>query len=110
MKQVVLNLFQNAVQHTDPVAGTIHLGLKIIGAEFQIDCEDNGAGIPPEHLPHIFGRFYRSDFSRSRARGGTGLGLAITKSIIEAHRGRIEVESKVGAGTRFIVSLPASSK
>lgn len=109
MKQVILNLFQNAVQHTDPVTGAIHLNLRVIGAEIKIECADNGAGISPEHLPHIFGRFYRSDYSRSRAKGGTGLGLAITKSIIEAHRGRIEVESAVGAGTTFIVTLPAAS-
>jgi signal transduction histidine kinase len=64
-------------------------------------------GIPPEHLPHIFDRFYRLDKSRSRQSGGTGLGLSIVKELLEAHGERITVESTVGRGTTFSFSLPA---
>jgi signal transduction histidine kinase len=65
-----------------------------------------GSGIAPEHLPRIFERFYRADSSRSRHGGGAGLGLAISREIVEAHGGAIEVHSRVGAGSTFIVTLP----
>jgi len=106
LKQIILNLFHNAVQHTDNKEGVIEVMLSDDGHTASLEVRDNGTGIPPDHLPHIFERFYRGDESRSRARGGTGLGLAITHSIIEAHHGHIEVASNVGEGTSFQITLP----
>lgn len=106
MKQVILNLFNNAVQHTDPLSGVINVALAASDRYAQFSVQDNGPGISKESLPFIFDRFYRADVSRARRSGGAGLGLAITKSIVEAHRGRIEVESQVGNGTTFRVYLP----
>ena len=71
-----------------------------------ITVSDTGIGIPPDDLPHIFERFYRVDKARSRAEGGSGLGLAICQYIADVHGGKIEVESQLGAGSTFAVSLP----
>jgi two-component system, OmpR family, sensor kinase len=109
MKQVILNLFHNAVSHTDPKRGEIAVSLTLVpecGGALELSVRDNGRGIAPEHLPHIFERFYRSETSRARTEGGAGLGLAITKSIVEAHGGELRVESKVGVGTAFVIRLP----
>ncbi|GGA45454.1 sensor histidine kinase [Paenibacillus physcomitrellae] len=106
LKQVVLNLFQNAVQHTDPESGSIHVGLHSTGQEAVLSVSDNGPGIDREHLPHVFERFYRSDVSRARKHGGAGLGLAISLSMIEAHGGTIKVQTRIGEGTTFYVQLP----
>jgi signal transduction histidine kinase len=70
-----------------------------------VDVVDTGEGIPPEDLPHVFERFYRGEKSRSRSSGGAGLGLAIAKGIVEAHGGRLEVESQVGKGSTFSFTL-----
>ncbi|MFC0300538.1 sensor histidine kinase [Virgibacillus soli] len=110
LKQVFLNLFYNAVQHTDPETGVIHLSLDAINDSNRFTIQDNGAGIDSKDLPFIFNRFYRADISRTRTSGGSGLGLSITKSIVEAHGGRIEVTSKMGNGTTFQVFLPFSPK
>jgi signal transduction histidine kinase len=72
----------------------------------RIEVWDTGTGIDPRDLPHIFERFYRSDVSRTRATGNSGLGLSIVKTIVDGHNGTIEVQSAVGAGTRFIIELP----
>jgi signal transduction histidine kinase len=72
----------------------------------QVSVGDSGEGISPDDLPHIFERFYRGEKSRSRSSGGAGLGLAIAMGIVEAHDGKIEVQSKRGQGTVFTVSLP----
>jgi two-component system, OmpR family, sensor kinase len=106
LKQVVLNLVDNAIKHT-PDGGRVTIGGENVdGASVRVSVSDTGVGIPAEDLPHVFERFYRVDKSRSRVQGGAGLGLAIAKSIIEAHGGRIEAQSTVGAGTTFIVWLP----
>lgn len=106
LKQVILNLFLNAVQHTDSKKGVIKVTLGVKGDQAELTVADNGAGIPAEHLPHLFERFYRSESSRTRKTGGAGLGLAITKSIVDAHMGTIHVESKPGEGTTFRILLP----
>jgi two-component system sensor histidine kinase ResE len=78
-----------------------------VGEQARIVCRDTGAGIPAEDLPHIFERFYRAEKSRTRSKTtGFGLGLSITKWIVEHHNGRIEVDSKEGQGTTFIIYLP----
>ncbi|OKP87976.1 two-component sensor histidine kinase [Paenibacillus helianthi] len=106
LKQVILNLFHNAVQHTDAEEGIIHVGLVARGTEAELTVRDNGSGIAAEHIPHVFERFYRSDSSRTRKYGGSGLGLSITKSIVDAHHGDIRVDSRPGEGTSFKVTLP----
>jgi len=108
MKQVVLNLVHNAVQHTDPEEGRIVIATKSGLDGVTLSVADNGAGIAPEHLAHLFDRFYRIDESRSRIHGGTGLGLAITKSIVEHHGGTIQARSAAGEGSTFLVLLPAA--
>jgi signal transduction histidine kinase len=108
MKQVVLNLFQNAVQNTDPDKGRIDCSLARSNQGVMLFIRDNGPGIPAAHLPHVFERFYRSDSSRTRMYGGAGLGLSITKSIIDVHGGTIEVTSKEDEGCTFTVWLPGS--
>jgi len=99
------NLLENAVRHTPP-AGTITVTAQVQSASVQIAVTDTGEGIAPQHLPHLFERFYRVDAARSSSRGGTGLGLAISQSIAEAHGGRVDLESNVGAGTTARVTLP----
>lgn len=106
MKQVVLNLFHNAVQHTDPEKGHLQISLIKKDDGVRLSVQDNGPGISPDHLPHVFERFYRSDSSRTRKYGGSGLGLSITKSIIDAHGGSIWVECQEGQGCTFYVWLP----
>jgi two-component system, OmpR family, sensor kinase len=106
IKQVVLNLFHNAVQHTNPETGQIDLMLAATKGGIEIAVHDNGPGIAPEHLSHLFDRFYRIDSSRARRSGGAGLGLSITRSIVELHGGTIEVDSHVGEGSTFRVILP----
>lgn len=108
LKQVVLNLFHNAVQHTHPASGKITLSaLPSPDKQFLVlSVSDNGSGMGPEHLEHIFERFYRSDSSRTRKSGGAGLGLSITRSIVEAHGGTIQATSEKGVGSTFTVRLP----
>ncbi|MGD9676776.1 MAG: sensor histidine kinase [Vulcanibacillus sp.] len=106
MKQVILNLYQNAVQHTDSENGIIKVYLTKVLDGIELAISDNGLGIPDEHLPHLFDRFYRIDYSRTRQYGGSGLGLSITKSIIVAHEGKIWVESDIGKGSTFYIWLP----
>jgi two-component system OmpR family sensor kinase len=107
IKQVVLNLFNNAVQHTDPEKGQIQVVLSKKENGAMLSIEDNGQGISEAHLPHLFERFYRIESSRTRQYGGAGLGLSITKSIVEAHGGIISVDSRAGTKTVFEVWLPA---
>jgi two-component system phosphate regulon sensor histidine kinase PhoR len=76
------------------------------GDQARIVVTDEGEGIAPEQIPHLTRRFYRTDPGRSRASGGTGLGLAIVKHIVERHRGRLDISSELGKGTRVVVRIP----
>jgi signal transduction histidine kinase len=103
--QLLANLVGNALKYTD-AAGAVTLGAAPRGAEVLVWVRDTGAGIPSEHLPHLFERFWQlRGASRTR---GTGLGLAIAHGIVAAHGGRIWVESTVGDGSTFWFTLPAS--
>lgn len=108
IEQVFSNLLGNALRYGDPHT----LRVKIIGrrlaGEIRVAFEDNGPGIPYDDQPHIFERFYRVHKDRSRDAGGTGLGLSIVRSVVEAHGGRVMVESTPGRGATFIVFLPIS--
>ncbi len=110
LKQVLQNLLSNALKHTPP-SGEITIHTEAATNAVQITISDNGEGIPLEHLPHIFDRFYRTDPARSRDRGGTGLGLAITRAIIEAHGGHIHATSSgiSGEGSCFTIQLPVGT-
>src|SRR5690606_14413885 len=107
IEQVVYNLVLNGVQYTPPGGEVAVAGRHGSGTAILV-VRDTGIGIPPADLPRIFERFYRVDKARSRATGGTGLGLSIVKHIVDAHGGRVSVESQVGHGTAFTVELPVS--
>ncbi len=107
MEQVISNLLVNAIRHT-PSSGSISVTIKNDEGGLAISVADTGEGIAPEDLPHVFERFYRSGSSRSRKEGGTGLGLAIVKQMVEAHGGKVWVESKKGTGSIFSILLPFS--
>jgi signal transduction histidine kinase len=107
IKQVVGNLLSNALAHT-PSGGEITAVAQAKEGQVEISVSDTGEGIPAEHLPNIFERFYRVDSSRSRATGGTGLGLAIAKQLVEACGGWIGAESEIGQGTRVTFALPVA--
>jgi signal transduction histidine kinase len=103
------NLLQNALQHSVP-GSEVRATILLRGATAELCIEDDGDGIQPEILPHVFDRFYRGDPSRSRRTGGTGLGLAISKAIVLRCHGEIRLESEPGHGTRVVVSLPLAPK
>jgi two-component system OmpR family sensor kinase len=106
LKQLLLNLVVNALQYTQP-GGRVLLSLRVVDDCLHITVSDNGPGIPPQELPHIFDRFYRVEKPRSRSPyGGSGLGLSIAQWIAHSHDGRIEVASEPGKGTTFSVWLP----
>jgi len=105
LERVVFNLLNNAFKHS-PEGSTVTLTAKSAAGRAMVEVRDQGAGITPEHLEHLFDRFYRADESRSRIEGGAGLGLAISKRIVEAHDGVIEVESRPGEGACFRFYLP----
>ncbi|WP_018922182.1 ATP-binding protein [Salsuginibacillus kocurii] len=104
LEQVLTNLISNAIRHTED-EGEVLVRSVLQQDEVVIEVEDTGVGIPEEDLPFVFERFYKADKARTRGRSGTGLGLAIAKNIIEAHEGRISVQSKEGEGTLFQVNL-----
>jgi heavy metal sensor kinase len=106
LRQLLLNLVENAIHHTAP-DGAIRLITHREEDEIRLEVRDNGCGIAPEHLPHLFDRFYRVDKARSRARGGAGLGLSIARWIVEQHGGTIRLVSEPRAGTEVVVTLPA---
>lgn len=106
LRQVFVNLLDNAVKF-NRTGGRVKVSASAAGAAVQVAVTDTGAGIPEADLPRIFERFYRVDKARSRALGGTGLGLSIVKHLAELHHGSVEVRSRVGEGSTFIVTLPA---
>lgn len=103
--QVITNLLTNAV-HYNHEGGEIRIATRGDGDFAILEVADSGPGIAPEHLPHVFQRFYRADPARTSSQGRSGLGLAISKAIVEAHGGSIEVASEEGKGTVFTVRLP----
>lgn len=105
LQQALKNLLDNALKYT-LAGGTVKLKLFTQSRKISIQVIDSGVGIPPEDLTHIFERFYRVDSSRTRSSGGFGLGLAIAQQIVQAHNGKITVQSTVGEGTTFQVCLP----
>ncbi|TXT16407.1 MAG: integral membrane sensor signal transduction histidine kinase [Erysipelotrichaceae bacterium] len=105
MTQVMINLLTNAIKYTQ-AHGNITIEFDETIDDVMVKVSDNGSGISADELPYIFERFYRADKSRNRSTGGSGIGLTIVKSIIEAHKGDIQVESEVGVGSSFIVVLP----
>jgi signal transduction histidine kinase len=106
--QIIINLVENALKFTPP-GGRVTISVLDDGDTLTLKVADTGEGIAPEHLPHIFERFYQVDRTMSRQHGGTGLGLAVVKSLIELHGGSVSVESQVGAGTVFGVHLPKAA-
>jgi two-component system, OmpR family, heavy metal sensor histidine kinase CusS len=106
LHRLLFNLLDNAIKFT-PATGTVTVETTCVNAEVSLVITDSGVGIPTEHLPHVFKRFYRVDPARGWEVSGAGLGLAIARSIAEAHGGSIAMESTVGEGTRVIVTLPA---
>ncbi len=111
LRQVLHNLLNNALRHT-PAGGQVTIHATTDGSTepvaVAIQIADSGEGIAPEHLPHVFDRFYRTDRARARDTGGAGLGLAIARAIVQAHRGTIRAASGgIGQGTMFTVTLPA---
>ncbi len=109
LHSAVSNLVSNAVRYT-PAGGRIQVGWQLQGEELVMAVRDTGPGIAPEHLPRLSERFYRVDRSRSRETGGTGLGLAITKHVAQRHGGALRIESQLGAGSTFMLVLPASRR
>jgi heavy metal sensor kinase len=104
LKQLMINLLSNALRHTDP-GGIVTVSLASSGDTVKVTVQDNGHGIDPQHLPHLFDRFYRVDRGTSRNAEGTGLGLPIAKEIVAAHQGTITVDSAVGKGSTFTITL-----
>ena len=105
VEQMLINLIENAIKYNKP-GGSVTVHVFGNDREANVTISDTGIGIPEEHLPRLFERFYRVDKGRSRSMGGTGLGLAIVKHIVRGMNGEIEVHSKFGEGTEFLVTLP----
>ncbi len=110
LEQLLRNLIDNALKYggaDSPVEVSV---IAPQAKTIELIVTDHGPGIAPEHLPHLTRRFYRTDPGRSRASGGTGLGLAIVKHIVERHRGKLDITSSLGEGTRVAVSLPKTEQ
>jgi signal transduction histidine kinase len=103
--QVLDNLLSNALRYTPP-GGKIQIAGRSLKGEVEISIQDNGTGIRPEDLPHIFDRFYRADKSRHTDTGEAGLGLAIVKALVESNGGRVWAESQIGQGTTVYIAFP----
>jgi two-component system phosphate regulon sensor histidine kinase PhoR len=107
--QVLSNLLDNALKYTDP-GGRINVALEAQPDVVRVSVSDTGIGIPAEHRPRIFERFYRVDTTRSRALGGTGLGLSIVRHLVQAMDGEVYVESEPGQGSAFHFTLPRADR
>lgn len=106
ISQIIVNLLSNALKYT-PEGGVVVIELLAVDKGIKLIVRDNGTGISSEDLPYIFERFYRADRSRNRNTGGSGIGLTIVKSLVDAHKGKIEVMSELGKGTEFTIFLPS---
>ena len=107
LEQVIENLFANAVRHA-PDGSTVELRAEGAGGAVRLSVTDQGSGIAPDHLPHVFDRFYKVDAGRAAGEGRSGLGLSIVKAIVERHGGAVSVTSVPGR-TEFAVDLPRSA-
>ena len=105
MQQVLHNLLENSMRYSPP-GGTVRVRLSRTADEVRIEVADSGVGIPEHDLPFVFERFFRSDRARRAYSGGSGLGLSIVRWIVEAHKGKVEIESEVDKGTTVMVRLP----
>jgi two-component system phosphate regulon sensor histidine kinase PhoR len=105
LEQVMFNLLENSVAYSNPPRRVV-LSAALRDGLMEMRVTDNGIGIPPGDLPHVFERFYRVDKGRSRTSGGTGLGLAIVKHIVHSHGGTVHAESEVGKGTSIVLRFP----
>jgi heavy metal sensor kinase len=108
LTRLFLNIFDNAIKYT-PKGGKITVKTERDTQNMIIDIHNSGPGIPMEHLPHLFDRFYRVETDRSSQTGGTGLGLAIVQEIVRLHVGKISVTSGISQGVRFTLSFPATN-
>ncbi|WP_246737635.1 ATP-binding protein [Nordella sp. HKS 07] len=104
--QVIQNLVENAIKYAAS-GKLIEISGKRVGEDCELEVRDHGPGIAEEHLPRLTERFYRTNAQESRSRGGTGLGLAIVKHILNRHRGKLRIQSELGAGSSFVIRVPA---
>jgi len=104
-QRAVANLIENAIKYS-PTGSTIDVSARIADKALQVDIADSGRGIPSEHLPRVFDRFYRVDQTRTKKTGGLGLGLAIVQTIAQLHQGKVEIQSQVGVGTKVRLIFP----
>ena len=102
LEQVIVILLDNAMKYSE---SRIQIMIKRQDNEIVIGVKDHGGGISPEHLPHVFDRFYRVDSSRARKTGGNGLGLSIARTLVETLDGKLEIQSEVGEGTLVTLTL-----
>jgi len=109
LEQALVNLVDNAIKYSGS-GSTVHVTVDHVADELTLAVADQGTGIPAQHVPRLFERFYRVDRARSREMGGTGLGLAIVKHVAQAHEGRVDVESTVGRGSTFRILIPQQAE
>lgn len=105
LRRMILNLLDNAIKYT-PLGGTVRIALSETYTHIRLSVIDNGIGIPADAVAQVFDRFYRVDKARVRAEGGSGLGLPIVKWVVEAHQGTVQLESRTGLGSQFVIELP----
>jgi signal transduction histidine kinase len=105
LTELVTNLVSNAIRYT-PNGGRVSVAIEVEGPHAMLKVEDQGIGIKPDDLPHLFEEFFRSESARQFVRHGTGMGLAIVKKLVDSYGGAIDVASEPGRGTTFTVRLP----